>query len=173
MKKITLIFVLLLLPLAAHSQGLESVYSDLSAKSCKTVQTDKETGDTTQLCPGIAGYKLKVYDSDLRQSIGVMDPSGKEQHLDYYHAISANFSSLGPKAEWRVDKKDGKLVPRALIVRVNASENPDKPDQKTSYLAVAKLGPETCVTAKIPPSKDMNEAAQQSADQAANKPCLK
>ncbi len=163
-----------LLPLNLAAAGLESVYTNLDAKKCKTLSVDKETGDSEQQCPGVAGYKLKVSEGDLRQSVTVLDPQGKEHPLEYYSVISAGFSFLGPKAEWRVEKKDGKLVPKALIVRVNASENPEDPNQKTSYLAVAKLGPDrTCVTAKIPPGAKMNELAREAADAAADRPCLK
>ena len=61
------------------------------------------------------------------------------------------------------------MRPYALIVRVNASENPEKPEQTTSYLAVAKItGAEVCVTDKV----KTNKAARQAADASADKPCL-
>jgi hypothetical protein len=57
---------------------------------------------------------------------------------------------------------------------VNAAENPDAPNQITSYLAVAKITPaEICVTDKIQPGAKANEAARVAADAAVDKPCLK
>lgn len=65
-------------------------------------------------------------------------------------------------------------MPKALIVRVNASENPEKPNVKTSYLAVAKITPqEICVTDKVAPGPKMNEEARMAADSAAARPCRK
>lgn len=165
--------LVLLFPLGLAAAGLESVYTDLDPKKCKTLSVDKETGDSEQQCPGVAGYRLKVSDGDLRQSVTVVDPQGKEHPLEYWSVISGGFSTLGPKAEWRVEQQGGKLVPKALIVRVNASENPEDPNKKTSYLAVAKLAPaKTCVTAKIPPGPKMNELAREAADAAQGQPCL-
>ena len=157
-----------------YAATLESVYSDLDLKKCKILQEDKETGSSESLCPGIADYKLIVTDDDLRQSVTVVDPKGKQHSLNFYSTISSGFSLLGPKAEWRVEKQGAKVFPKALIVRLNASENPDDPNKKTSYLAVAKITPESiCVTQKIPPGPAMNEAARQAADDSAAKPCLK
>jgi hypothetical protein len=64
-------------------------------------------------------------------------------------------------------------VPIALIVRVYANENPDAPEQRTSYLAVAKITPEKiCVTTKIKASQTANAEARRAADASAAKPCL-
>jgi hypothetical protein len=62
--------------------------------------------------------------------------------------------------------------PIALIVRVNASEDPVDSSRITSYLAVAKITPtEICVTDRIDPAADGNEAARRAADAAASRPC--
>lgn len=174
MKSIRCLALLLaLFPLQLAAAGLESVYTDLDSKACKKQSEDKETGDWTQLCPGVSGYKLRVSEGDLRQSVTVLDPKGKEHPLDFYSVISGGFSFLGPKAEWRVEKQDGKVFPKALIVRLNASENPEDPNKKTSYLAVSKLTSEKiCVTAKIPPGPKMNELAREAADASSGRPCL-
>jgi hypothetical protein len=170
MKKLFFLLTMLVPAMTARSQTLESIYSDLREKSCKTIEFNEDSHGSTQLCAGVAGYKVKVYDDDNRMNLGVVDPSGKEWNLEYFRTITINFSSLGPKAEWRVEKKGGKIVPKALIVRVNAST---PSDEKSSYMAVAKIGSEICVTDAILPSKDMNLIAQRTADVAANKPCIK
>jgi hypothetical protein len=76
---------------------LESVYSGLSSSKCKTIEVDKETGSSTQRCPGIAGYKLLVLDDDARQSITVVTPDGKHHPLDLWQVVTQAFSSVGKK----------------------------------------------------------------------------
>lgn len=151
-----------------------SVYSDLAPNKCKTLKTDRETGASTQSCPGIAGYKLLVHDDDSRQSITVVTPGEKEHDLDFWDVVTNAFSSVGQKAEWRVIRNKGRVTPVALIVRVNASEDAENPNRKTSYLTVTKLTPDKiCVTHKILQSADANEKARQAADEAGTAPCLK
>ena len=88
--------------------------------------------------------------------------------------MSGGFSSLGPKAEWRMALQNRKLKPVALILRYNANEDPESSTKVTSYLAVAKITPtEVCVTDKISPGPNANEDARRAADAASTKPCLK
>jgi hypothetical protein len=156
--------------LFAYAPAAESVYTDLAPDRCKTIETHEESAGSVQKCAGVAGYGLLVEDDDSRQSVTVVSPDGKKHPLNYWQVITHGFSSLGEKAEWRVEKKGGKVRPYALIVRVNANENPEKPEEKTSYLAVAKLtGAEVCVTDKV----KTNEEARRAADASADRPCLK
>ncbi|MBV8858246.1 MAG: hypothetical protein JOZ96_19230 [Acidobacteria bacterium] len=156
------------LPLLAYVPAAESVYTDIAPAHCKTVETREEGAGSVQKCAGVGGYTLLVEDNDSRQSVTVVGPDGKEHPLNYSQVITTGFSSLGEKAEWRVEKKGGKVHPYALIVRVNASENPEKPEQKSSYLAVAKItDAAVCVTDKV----KTNEEARQAADASADKPC--
>jgi hypothetical protein len=159
----------------AQAQGaFQSVYTDLAESKCRTLEVVEETGASVQRCAGIDGYKLLVLDDDSRQSITVVDPSGKEHPLDYWHTITGGFSSVGNKAEWRVIRKNRKRIPVALIVRVNANEDAENPNRMTSYLAVAKIAAEKiCVTHKIRSSAGANESARRAADSAKNAPCLK
>lgn len=168
-RTLTALFILCCaVPVLAYVPA-ESVYTDIAPARCKTVETHEEGASSVQKCAGVAGYELLVEDDDSRQSVTVVSPDGKRHPLNYWQVITSAFSSLGEKAEWRVEKKGGKLRPFALIVRVNASENPEKPDEKTSYLAVAKITADAvCVTDKV----KTNEAARQAADASAAKPCL-
>ena len=155
-------------PLLAYVPAVDSVYTDIASARCKTVEAADEGAHSVQKCPGVAGYELLVEDDDSRQSVTVVSPEGKKHPLDYWQVITTGFSSLGEKAEWRVEKKGGKVRPYALIVRVNASENPEKPEQTTSYLAVAKITDgAVCLTDKV----KTNEEARQAADASAAKPC--
>jgi hypothetical protein len=166
-------FVLsLCVPAGSFVAANESMYTNLT--KCKTIKVATEPADgNTQMCPGIAGYKLQVEEGDLRMNIQVVDPSGKKHSLDMWSVVSSAFSQLGEKAEWRITRKNGKVTPVALIVRYIANENSEKPEQKTSYLAVAKITPgQICITDKIKQSAKMNEEARRAADEAAGKQCL-
>lgn len=151
--------------------AIRSVYTSLGEADCRLVEQDEETGGTTSRCPGTAGYALLVHDWDARMTVDVVAPGGRTHPLRYSGVITSSFSSLGPRAEWRM--RSG--MPIALIVRVNAFENPETPDRATSYLAVARITPrQTCVTDRIPPTEpNANEAARQAADQSASRPCMR
>ncbi len=160
---------------AVSETQIASVYTDLSGNGCKLLKMDKETGSSIRKCPGVGGFHLLVLDDDARASITVVGPNNKEYPLDYWNVITRSFSSVGRKAEWRVLKRQGRVMPVALIVRIHASEqdNLEFP-RKTSYLAVAKITPEqVCVIDKIKAGIDTNERARQVADNSASKECLK
>lgn len=166
--------LLLSTPSARAQNRISSVYSDLAAARCRTIEVDEEVGGSVQRCAGKGGYQLLVLDDDSRQSITVIDPSGKEHPLDFWEVITGAFSSVGNKAEWRVSTLNGKLTPHALIVRVNATEDPEHPQRFRSYLAVAKITTsEICVTHKISGGARGNVAARRAADGSAKSPCLK
>lgn len=152
-----------------------SVYTSLTVSSCRTIKTETTgSGDYEGRCRGVAGYSLTLLEGDLRQNIIVNTPKGTKHSLDLWDVISGGFSHIGPKAEWRTMRKNGKLVPTALILRYTASEDPENPSKHTSYLAVAKITPtEICVTDKISPGANANIEARRAADSAATKPCLK
>lgn len=157
------------------AQSNRSVYTSLEEKQCRVIKSaNSETGDYEARCRGTAGYALLVTEGDLRQNIIVVTPKGTKHSLDLWDVVSGGFSSVGPKAEWRMSLQNGKLAPVALIVRYNASEDPGQPNKLTSYLAVTKITPtEICVTEKISPGPKANEDARRAADAATTKPCLK
>ena len=125
-------------------------------------------------CKGVAGYRLLVASYDIRESVTVISPDGRQHPLDFTRVITLAPSMVGEKAEWRVEKRGNQITPIALIVRVYADENPDAPNQRTSYLSVSKITPDRiCVTAKIRNSTNANEQARQAAAVAAYQPCLR
>lgn len=161
-------------PVGAFADGdtgaINSVYTSLAEKDCRVMEVDEEAGGSISRCPGVAGYALLVSDGDARMSVGVVTPDGKTHELHYWTVITHAFSSLGPRAEWRMRGER----PIALIVRVKAFEDPDNPDRTTDYLAVAKITPaETCVTDRIGPVPDANTAARAAADRSAGRTCVK
>lgn len=150
-----------------------SVYTDLADNKCKTLESNpNEGGSYRGECRGVGGFKLEILEGDLRQSINVIFPNRKKSELDFWSNVSSAFSAVGNKAEWRVKGKGKSAKPYALIVRYNASENPEKPEANTSYLVVVKIAKNSaCVTDVIKPSSDQNKLAQKAADASANKPC--
>jgi hypothetical protein len=166
---ITSIATVFALALTVSADTITSVYSSLS--KCKLVTTGHDY--STSACVGVSGYNLRLDYDDARESITVISPDGKKHPLNFGEVLSSGFSSVGEKAEWRVTRKNGKMVPIGLIVRFNASENPEDSSKVTSYLAVTKITPQKiCVTDKIPPGATANEDARRAADASANKPCL-
>ena len=158
------------LPLAASAQAVRSVYTSLDTARCRLLSRHEETGGTLHRCRGVAGYALQVADDDARMSVNVVTSAGRVHELVYWGTITHNFSSLGPRAEWRMRGER----PIALIVRVNANEDPANPERTTSYLAVARVSARgSCVTDRIRPSANANELARRAADRSAGRPCLR
>ena len=170
---ITIAILLSVSSILAQTIKYESVYTNLSDKFCKTLeQSDEGTGWYRGECKGVGGYKLQVTEGDIRQSIDVVAPNKKRYELNLTGNVSLAFSSVGEKAEWRVTRKGKTLVPAALIVRYNASENSEKPEQNTSYLVVVKITKNSaCVTDVVKPSANANAEARRLADTSANQPC--
>jgi hypothetical protein len=158
----------------AAAQSYKSVYTSLEQKQCRAVKLAKsETDGYEGRCRGVGGYALLLSEGDLRQNITVITPRGTKYSLDLWNVVSGGFSTVGPKAEWRMAMRNGKLAPVALIIRYNASEDPEHPSKLSSYLAVSKITPtEICVTDKISAGPKANADARRAADTAATRPCL-
>lgn len=156
---------------SAQTAKIESVYTSLDTKNCKTLESStEEAGWYLGECKGVGGYKLQLTEGDLRQSINVIAPNKKKHQLDLTGNVSTAFSSVGEKAEWRVVRKGKSVTPVALIVRYNASENSDDANKLNSYLVVSKITKgKICVTNVLKSST--NEAARKLADDSALKPC--
>lgn len=167
-----MITLLILIPaVCVQAQKLSSVYTSLETKSCKTLESSaEEAGWYLGECPGIAGYKLRLSEGDIRQSIAVVAPNKKQYELGF-GSVSASFSYVGAKAEWRVSGTGKTLKPTALIVRFNASKGDDS-SKNDSYLVISKITKnKICITDVVNPSANQNLQAQKLADTAAAKPC--
>jgi hypothetical protein len=161
---------------AAETQAaIHSARTGLSAEAC-TSEIDVTDPNETPflLCPGVGDYALIVRRVEAgRRSIDVVDPTKQVLPLRYEEFVTRQMSTLGGEAEWRVLTTDGKPVPLALIVRVEAREDIDDPEKVTgSYLAVAKITPaETCVTDAIPDGTMSRDEVLRAADSAPQRPC--
>lgn len=105
------------LSLSAH--GATSLYSDLYGKTCRTVESDPGSGATTRRCAGVGGYSLLVHEARAQSSIDIVTPQGAVYPLEYWEVVTPGLSRVGRKAEWRVEVRGGKLVPTALLVRLD------------------------------------------------------
>ena len=157
----------------AHATDVDSLYTSLDVRDCKTLELQEDEGGSYRgRCPGTAGYRLELIEGDLRQTLTVIDPKGRAFPLDLWSTVSGAFSLLGSKAEWRVRRSGGRTMPIALLVRYNANEDPERPEKSTSYLVVSKITPDAiCVTDVVAPQPNANEQARVLADQAASRPC--
>ena len=149
---------------------ITTVYTKLSDKACTELQrSDDEGGSYKGLCPGVAGYKLHLIEGDLRQTVTIIDPKGKEHPLEFWNLTGA-FSAVGDTAEWRMRGKK----PIALIVRLNVNQYGEDEQETKGYLVVAKITPEaTCVTHFLAPTRAHNYEARRAADKSSTRPCLK
>ena len=170
---VTFAVALFVFSATAAAQSNRSIYTSIGDKQCRTIKSH-EAGDEgfEARCRGTAGYNLLLSEGDLRQNIVVITPQGKEHSLELWSVVSSGFSSVGPKAEWRIATQTKKPV--ALILRYNANEDATQPNKLLSYLVVTKItSTEICVTDKISPSPTANEDARRAADAASTKSCLK
>ena len=169
MSKFILLFTILLTFAVVSNAQIKSIYTTTSDKVCKAQDAGSdEGGDYIGICPGVGGYKLKLIEGDLRQTLFVITPAKKVHPLDFMRFFMT-FSAIDRKVEWRVKKG----VPIALIARYNVADGEDS-DKRKSYLMVAKVGKaRSCVTDIVLPSKTQNEKARELADAAASKPCKK
>lgn len=167
MKSLSLILFLLFMFSSAAFGQTTSVYSGLTIKDCKASRAPVEDG-YIGICPGMAGYMLELVEGDLRQTVNVIAPDKKKYELELWSNVSNGFSSLGAKAEWRMQGK----TPVALIMRFNASENSEDSSKITSYLVVVKIAKtDVCIVDILKPSKTQNIDARRLADTPENRVC--
>ena len=162
------LFCVLALSSFASAQN-KSVYTSTKTEGCRTVKSNPNEGGSYEgECLGVGGYKVRLLEGDIRQTLNIITPSKKKFELDFW-GFYGGFSSIGEKIEWRT--KGG--IPVALIARfiVADAENEKK---NTSYLMVSKIGKtKSCVTDVVMPGANQNEKARELADAASGKPCKK
>lgn len=131
---------------------------------CPVLESNpEEAGYYLSECPGEGGYKLRVSESDLRQTVAVIAPGGAETQLDLAAVTGGGFSTLGDRVEWRGEERDGAFAPDALIVRHDVVTNPEG-NETVSYLVAVRLAPAPCVVARITPGPEQNARARAAAD---------
>lgn len=106
---------------ATGADAAASLYTDLYGPSCKTIEYDKGSGARTRRCPGVAGYRLLVHEANAQTSIDIVTPAGAVYPLEYWEVVTPGLARVGRKAEWRVIRQGAKLVPTALLVRLDTA----------------------------------------------------
>lgn len=144
-----------------------SVYTSTKTGACRTISSNPdEAGSYEGECPGVGGYKIRLLEGDIRQTINIIAPNKKKFELNFWSFYSG-FSAIGEKIEWRTKKG----VPVALIARYNVGGSDDE-QKSTSYLMISKISKTaSCVVDVIMPGPKQNEDARVSADAASTKPC--
>lgn len=169
MKKLFLIAGLFFASFSAYAADVESSYTSIDANDCTTLTADRM--GSVQRCEFFADIEVNAVEGDLRQSL-TLKRGGNEYPLDFWQTVSPAFSTLGAKVEWR-HLAGNANKPFAFITRLNASENPEGPEQTTSYLVVGKITPDIiCVVGKVSPQVEQNQRAREMADQSAIMPCI-
>lgn len=145
----------------------KSVYTSTKTNACRTISSNPDEGGSYEgECPGAGGYKIRLLEGDIRQTINIITPAKKKFELNFW-SFYGGFSAVGEKIEWRVKG----TVPVALIARFNVAGSDDT-QKSTSYLMVSKIGAkESCVVDVIMPGAKQNEEARIAADKASTMPC--
>lgn len=107
------------LVLSLPALGATSLYSNLYGKNCRTIETDPGSGATTRRCGGVGGYSLLVHEARAQTSVDIVTPRGSVYPLEYWEVVTPGLSRVGRKAEWRVEQRNGRVVPTALLVRLD------------------------------------------------------
>ena len=167
MKVIILLTIFMFASAGVAAAQNKSVYTSAKTGACRTIASNpNEAGSYEGECPGVGGYKIRLLEGDIRQTINIITPGKKKFELNFW-GFYGGFSTVGEKIEWRT--KAG--VPVALIARFNVADIEDS-SKSTSYLMVSKIGrTSSCVTDIVLPMKSQNEEARRLADLASTKPC--
>jgi hypothetical protein len=126
-------------PIAAPARPARvSTFTQLTEAGCRVIDENTEEGPYwLRRCPGHAGWSIEWSESDLRQDLTLIAPSGVKSELGLTGTIANGaFNSIQPTIEWRGPDA---LRPTALIVRMNVAAGPegDRPD--ISRLVVVRL----------------------------------
>jgi len=139
-----------------------STYTSLD--DCPVLRSNPDEGGFYESeCPGEAGYKLRVTESDLRQTVAVIAPDGASHGLRLSSVSGGGFSELGDTVEWRGTTKGGVFVPDALVLRHEVVTDPEG-EKEVSYLVAVRLAGTPCAVARIAPGPGQNEKARAAAD---------
>lgn len=105
--------------LSIPALAASSMYSDLYGKGCKIIELDKASGANTRRCAGVGGYSLLVHEANAQTSVDIVTPGRAVYPLEYWEVVTPGLSRVGRKAEWRVERRGSRIVPTALLVRLD------------------------------------------------------
>lgn len=147
----------------ALAPPINSQFTSIDPEKCRLLEQNIEEGGwSRRLCEGLAGYKLELTDSDLRQDIIVIPSKGQRSELGLTEIVAKGaFNALGKTAEWRGADL---AAPDVLILRLGVAADPEGRKPDVSNLIVARLKPLACIVAIVPPGAGQNERARAIAD---------
>ncbi len=149
-----------------------AVSSKLTNPPCKTMTVNAEGGESEQVCPGPAGYKLLLLDSDGRMSVTIMTPEGTKRPLDFATVVTPHFSAVGKSAEWRFRDRTSPKAPTSVIIPLEVKEDPET-NKATPYWVVARITANTaCVVQSIKGREASLSEARKLADSETDPTCL-
>ena len=155
-------------------QAIQSRYTNLSGKSCRTIEESDEGAYSLEKCPGIGGYKISVSYSDGRINITPICAKCPEHNI-HFSQFTESYTSLevNQKLEWLLKRQGKELVPIALVIRYNAGDGIEDTSKRPLYLMIVKMTQtETCAVAIVKADNDTNGKVKQIANAALSKPCL-
>ncbi len=123
---------------------VSSVYTSLDLDKCKlTASNPNEGGWAVFECAGHNGMRVRVAEGDLRFFVSY-GPNAEKQ-IAASQTLSP-FNTVHKTLEWRVERRNGKWVPYATILRYFW----DSDGRKGQTLVVTKLeGDEACQVAHV------------------------
>jgi len=151
---------------AASAQEFASQYTSTAVKQCKLIdRAPKDEGNwSIWLCPGIAGYVVRLTEDDLRMTISVGRNLKEAEDAPVAKHQFPSFNMVGDTLEWRTFR--GK--PFAVIHRRTLADTSGPKPVNYGLLIVTRLNP-TCHAAYIDvranAPANANELARKAADQ--------
>ncbi len=160
-----------LVPSLAVANPVKSIYSTIELKACRLIKKHPDGG--AWLCKGAEGIPVYVAEGDLRTfvsaGVGAQTQPAATQTLKAFNSIFRGKSGRAT-LEWRVDRKGGRAVPYATILRHFTSGGDDK--MKGQVLVVSRInGGQSCHVAYVDALANPNAIAlaRSAADELARK----
>lgn len=170
----TVLALSLIAVFAAEAGEIVSAYTDVNDKTpCATVdQAEEGEGDWAEIvCPGFMGFPVIISYGDARESVFYGFPPERSTPFVGWESFGP-FNSVGPKIEWRYEKKGDLTLPFATIHRWFVSY-PEEAEKTVEVLVVEKVGSlgerEGCRVGYVVATGDpaANEKARKIADEQA------
>lgn len=108
--------------LSVQAAAATSMYSELYGKSCKVVDLDQGSGAATRLCFGVGGFNLLVHEANGQSAVDIVTPARAVYPLEYWEVVTPGLARVGRKAEWRLERRAGRMVPTGLLVRLDSGD---------------------------------------------------
>jgi len=146
-------------PAVPAASSRASRFTKVTDAACPLVEEDKETGDFSRRCPGIAGWTVLWTSGDLRDDLTIARGNVSQSFQFPSLVAKGPFDAIGETVEWR-GPAGGE--PDVIVARVHVARPDGSSD--SGRLAVARLGEKPCVVAIVPPGAGQSDRARAIAD---------